>query len=70
MPGNYTAVIKKEGAWWVGWIEEIAGINCQERTKSELLASLREALAEAIDFNRREARRAARVNYTEAVIRV
>jgi predicted RNase H-like HicB family nuclease len=70
MPVNYTAVIKKEGAWWIGWIEEIAGVNCQERTKASLITSLREALAEAIDINRREARRAARVNYTEAVIRL
>ncbi len=70
MAGTYTAVIKKSGDWWIGWIEEISGVNCQERTKAELLESLKETLAEAIEFNRKEARRAARVNYTEAMIRV
>ncbi len=29
---NYTAVIKQDGDWWIGWIEEISGVNCQGRT--------------------------------------
>jgi len=70
MPDKYTAVIKKDGSWWIGWIEEIAGVNCQERTKEELLVSLKEAVAEALAFNRSEAKRAARPRYTEAVIRI
>ena len=70
MAGNFTAVIRKDGDWWIGWIEEITGVNCQERTKAELIESLKEALRETLEFNRKEARRAAKVNYTEAVIRV
>ncbi len=30
MKNEYTAVVKQEGEWWVGWIEEVPGINCQE----------------------------------------
>jgi predicted RNase H-like HicB family nuclease len=41
---QYTAVIKQDGEWWVGWIEEIPGVNCQEKTHEELLKSLQEAL--------------------------
>jgi len=37
---TYTAVIKQDEGWWIGWIQEIPGVNCQERTKEELLESL------------------------------
>ena len=56
MNAQYTAVLKQDGGWW---IEEIPGVNCQERAKDELLASLREVLPEAIEFNRQEARNTA-----------
>jgi len=45
---NYTAIIKKDGKWWIGWIAEIQGVNCQERTRKKLMESLRETLGEAI----------------------
>jgi predicted RNase H-like HicB family nuclease len=37
MHNEYTAIIKKDGDWWIGWIEEISGVNAQEETKEELL---------------------------------
>lgn len=43
---SYTAIVKKSGEWWIGWIAEVPGVNCQERTKEELLASLRTTLGE------------------------
>lgn len=51
MAGQYTAVIKQEDGWWVGWIEEVPAVNCQERTREELLEPLRMTLTEAIDLN-------------------
>ena len=48
MQENYTAVIKQSGPWWIGWIEEVPGVNCQEITKEALLQSLRETLREAL----------------------
>jgi len=65
MANTYTAVTKQDGGWWIGWIEEVPGVNCQERTREELLASLRTTLAEALEFNRREAIQAAVSDYTE-----
>jgi predicted RNase H-like HicB family nuclease len=65
---QYTAIIKQDGKWWMGWIEEIPGVNCQERTKPELLTSLRSALDKALDFNRADARAAAGKDYTEELI--
>jgi len=35
------AVIKKSGSWWIGWLVDIPGVNAQEKTKEELLESLR-----------------------------
>ena len=49
MTSNYTAIVKKDGDWWVGWIEEVPGVNAQEKTKPKLMASLKDVLAEALD---------------------
>jgi predicted RNase H-like HicB family nuclease len=65
MNAEYTAVLKQDGDWWIGWIEEIPGVNCQERTTADLLESLREVLAEAIEFNRQEACNAAGEQFME-----
>ena len=37
---EYTAVIKQDGDWWIGWIEEVPGVNCQEATYEELRETL------------------------------
>jgi hypothetical protein len=56
---EYTAIVKRDGEWWLGWIEEVPGVNCQERSHSELMESLRSALQEALELNREDALRAA-----------
>jgi predicted RNase H-like HicB family nuclease len=70
MEQNYTAVIKEDEGWWIGWIEEVPGVNCQERTREALIDSLRVTLKEALDFNRQEARGAAGGDFEEAPIAV
>jgi len=70
MTSTFTAITKKDGDWWIGWIEEVPGVNAQEKTKDELIASLREVLTEALDFNRIEARQAAEDNYSEELVTV
>jgi predicted RNase H-like HicB family nuclease len=70
MQQTYTAVVKQDEGVWIGWIEEVPGVNCQEATREELLASLRLTLAEAIEFNRAEARGAAGKSYEELRIAV
>ena len=70
MKVEFMAVTKQEGGWWVGWIEEVPGVNCQERTHGELLESLRVTLQEALEFNREEALKAAGQNYREEKIAV
>ena len=70
MKKEYTAVVKQDGKWWIGWIEEIPGVNCQEANKDELLSSLKKTLKEAIEFNRIDAQKAAGLNYIEVPIMV
>jgi len=67
---EYTAVIKKDRDAWIGWIEEVPGVNCQEATREDLLSSLRVTLAEALEFNRAEARNAAGEGYEELLVAV
>ena len=52
---NYTAIIKRDGYWWIGWIQEIPGVNCQEPTREELLETLRITLCEMLELNREDA---------------
>ncbi len=33
---EYTALIKKDGDWWIGRIEEVPGANCQEASRDKL----------------------------------
>lgn len=65
---KYTAVVKHSGGWWIGWIEEVPGVNCQERTRTALQQSMIETLTEALEFNRREALAAAGDDYQEETV--
>jgi predicted RNase H-like HicB family nuclease len=65
MQGTYTAVIKQSGDWWIGWIEEIPGVNCQEATRDELVETLRVTLREALELNREDALAEAGSDYQE-----
>ena len=67
---EFTAVIKESGSWWIGWIEEVPGVNCQERTREELLETLRITLREALEMNRQDARSAAGSDFLEVKIAV
>ena len=68
MKDTFTAIMRKSGDWWIGWVEEVPGVNCQEPTREELLKSLRITLQEALELNRRDARDAAGGEYEEEAI--
>jgi predicted RNase H-like HicB family nuclease len=68
MAASYTAVIQQDGEWWIGWVEEVPGVNSQGQTREELLDNLRDALEEALEMNRADARAAASGNYEEVSI--
>jgi predicted RNase H-like HicB family nuclease len=70
MTKEYTAIIKQEGGWWIGWIEEVPGVNCQESTHDELISSLQITLKEALEFNRQDALAAIGAGFTEVKIAI
>jgi len=70
MKNEYTAVVKQEDEWWVGWIEEVPGVNCQEKTHQALKESLEVTLKEALELNRQDALSAAGTGYTEEKIAI
>jgi len=65
---TYTAVVKQDGDWWIGWVEEVSGVNAQESTSEGLVASLKAVLQEALEMNRAEARAAAGSSYEELAL--
>ena len=51
MAATFAAVVQKTGEWWIGWVEEVVGVNSQGATRDELLDNLRDALDEALEMN-------------------
>jgi predicted RNase H-like HicB family nuclease len=51
---KYRAIIKKSDNWWIGWLVDLPGVNAQEKTRAELVKSLKigaqEMLATEITF--------------------
>ena len=70
MNSQYTAVIKQDGNGWIGWIEELPGVNCQEPSREELMESLRVTLKEALEFNRQDALSAAGKDFQEETLAI
>jgi predicted RNase H-like HicB family nuclease len=52
MTTNYSAVIQERDGLWLGWVEEVPGVNAQAPTRDELMEDLRSALAEDLEMNR------------------
>lgn len=64
----FTAIIKKSDDWWIGWIEELPGVNSQGKTREELTENLSSALREAVEMHREEAIAAADGDYQELTL--
>jgi predicted RNase H-like HicB family nuclease len=52
MSRKFTAVYKKSGKWYLGWIEEVPGVNTQGRTLKETKENLKEALLLILETNK------------------
>lgn len=46
-----TAVYQKHGDWYLGWVEEIPGVNTQGKTMKEARVNLKEALEMVLEGN-------------------
>ena len=49
---TFTAVYKKDGEWWVGYVEELPRAHTQGRTLDEARENLKEATRLIIEANR------------------
>jgi predicted RNase H-like HicB family nuclease len=65
MANTYTAITMQDGNWWIGWIEEVPGVNCQEKSREDLLDSLKITLKEALGLYRQEATEAVSPGFSE-----
>ena len=52
MTNEFTAVFDRDGAWWIGYVDELPGANTQGRTLGEARENLREAVALVLEANR------------------
>lgn len=52
MKQQFTAIYKKQGKWYLGWVEEISGVNTQGKTLKEVKDNLKEALSLILETNR------------------
>ncbi len=59
MRNEFTAVIERDGEWFVGWSPEIPGANGQGRTMEECRASLSAAIQLILEDRREDGLRGA-----------
>jgi predicted RNase H-like HicB family nuclease len=45
----YTAVIQRRDSWWIGWVEQMPGVNSQRAAREDLFENLQSALQEALE---------------------
>ena len=50
--GQFTAIYKKSGKWYIGWIEELPGVNTQGKTLMEVKENIKDALSLVIETNK------------------
>ena len=52
MSRGFTGVVEKRGRWYVGYVEELPGVNTQGSSLKEVRENLREALYLIIEANK------------------
>lgn len=54
MPNEFTAVLERDGEWFIAYCPEVPGANGQGKTKEETLQSLAEAIALILEDRREQ----------------
>jgi predicted RNase H-like HicB family nuclease len=57
MTNEFTAVVERDGEWFIAYCAEIPGANGQGRTKEEALESLRGAVTLVLEDRREDSLR-------------
>lgn len=70
MRNEFTAVIERDGEWYIAWCPEIPGANGQGRTLSECERSLAQAISLILEDRRQDALRGLPEGAVQEVITV
>jgi predicted RNase H-like HicB family nuclease len=54
MRNEFTAVVEKDGDWFISYCAEVPGANGQGRSREECLDNLREAIGLILEHRRHE----------------
>jgi predicted RNase H-like HicB family nuclease len=57
MRNEFTAVVERDGEWFIAYCAEVPGANGQGRTREECLANLAEAISLILEHRRAESLR-------------
>ena len=58
MHNEFTAIVERDGPWYIAYCAELPGANGQGPSREECLANLREAIALILEDRREESLRA------------
>jgi len=70
MSNEFTAVIERDGEWFVGWSPEIPGANGQGHTLEECRENLAQAIALILEDRREDGLRGVPPDAIRDVVRV
>ena len=58
MRNEFTAIVERDGPWYVAYCAEVPGANGQGESREACLANLREAIALVLEHRREDSLRA------------
>jgi len=58
MRNEFTAIVERDGPWFIAYCAEVPGANGQGETREACLSNLREAISLILDHRREESLRA------------
>ena len=70
MSNEFTAVIERDGEWYIGYCPEIPGANGQGRSKDECVDSLAAAIELILQDRREEGLRGVPADALREIIRI
>ncbi len=70
MTNEFTAVLERDGDWYIGYCPEIPGANGQGQSEEECLKSLAEAIELILEDRREEGLRGVPEDAVRAIVKV
>lgn len=58
MHNEFTAIVERDGPWYIAYCAEVPGANGQGKTRQECIANLRDAISLVLEHRREESLRA------------